>query len=269
MDGSISVTFPTADYDLAQRQSLSAPSEYVIGQHGSVDLLGGAPALIDDGEDTLRFTVRGATPADVDTAIDALRLKLYQIGEGKLFTIDSNGVRRWSLARAEALPEISWRAGDIFRKAASLMFRRKPFEYLATAIDVSEEITLDGATFVVNNPGTLPATRVTITVSGSGWDNFTVRNTTPVDGIEYEFTVNRASASADDVSRLDTRVPSVEYSDDDGDTWADDFVSYEFPADNAQEPLTFALAPGDNTIEFESDGTVNCIVRIEADAPVL
>jgi hypothetical protein len=139
--------------------------------------------------------------------------------------------------------------------------------YLEDQIDVSHNVTASGQTWTVNNPGKA-TDRVIITVSGT-FTNLKITNTTGVDldgngEINYEFESTRDGSSSDDIERLDTIRPAIEFSDDGGETWHSDMGSHVRPP-SPQAVYSFGLGEGDNVLKFEGTSPT-CTVRIIADA---
>lgn len=264
--GTVSQAIPLFEYEWESSQGLKAPQAAAIGAHYGVDLLGTSPGVMDFGAERLRCLLyEPGGPSDVDDELDDLMSKLWSIGQGKLYTIDSAGDRRWAYARLRSMPTITWRAGDILSKGLALDFVRLSSWFSETQITDTETVTADGETWVVANPGNISATRGTIRIrsnSAAGFTNPKITNETTGD----EFETARDASSANDEVKLDTTVPSVEYTSDNGVNYSDDYSNYQEPP-VTQRLLSFSLAPGNNTLRLNSGGTVNCDVEVAFDAP--
>lgn len=264
--GTVSQAMPLFEYEWESSQPLKAPQAAVIGGHYGVDLLGTVPGVMDFASERLRCLLyEGAGPSTVDSSLDALMSKLWSIGQGKLFTIDSAGDRRWAFARLRSMPTITWRAGDILSKGLALDFVRLSPWFSTTAISATAAKSASPATLDVTNGGNIAARRVQIRIqssSAAGFSNIKVVN--GANGHEFEST--RDAASTNDELRLDTTVPELTYSTDDGVNRADDYGTYvEPPA--AQKLLCFDLEPGVNTLTITCSGTPNYTITVTGDAP--
>lgn len=262
-DGVISYTFPLKRYEYVPTQTLRSPRLQLSAQDYAVRLRGSAPSLLEVAQERVRCVFTG-TASEQDDEADEARSKLYLGAFGKLYTLGDDSTRRWAEAELAEMPEITVRAGENLLQPMVFGFNRFSQWFAETQIEASETITSSGQTFVVNNPGLLPAKRVNIRIrsnSAAGFTNPKVSNLTN----GHEFETGRDAASADDEVKLDTSVPSLGYSTDNGSTYADDIGQYVAPP-NYQKALSFWLEPGDNTLEVESGGTVNCDVEITAEA---
>ncbi len=133
IDGSVSYTFPLANYEWDSSQPLRAGTDSVIGAHYGFDYLGNAPGLKDFATETLRVLDLQATPTAVDTDVDSMLSGMWSCGRGKLYTKDSSSVERWAYARLVSMPSLSWKAGDIFSKTVAWNFRRQS-DWFATGL---------------------------------------------------------------------------------------------------------------------------------------
>lgn len=270
LDSSKLYIFPLVDYEWESNQELRIPSVPLIGTDYGFDLLGDNPGLRGFSEERVRFAVHSkCDPADIDSEIDSLRSNMLRAGRGKGWTIDSDGNLRWALMRLTEMPSFS--IVSINSQAAQKMlavvaiFRRQSDWFAEDQISGSGTITTSPDSIVVNNPGNLTAKRVIIRIksnSSAGFTNPKVVNT--ANGHEFESETD--AASVDDELKLDTSVPSVEVSFDDGVSYVDDFPNYVLPP-STQRILSFNLEPGDNTLVFTSGGTPNFDVEVLADAP--
>lgn len=251
MDGVSSYTFNTADFEQEMSGAFSIARQGVIG--GNYGYLHRTAAPVREPASVrLRFSVVSSSPSDVDTEVDNLAGVLYRVGLGKLFTVDSAGARRWCKAILAADPQVSWRAGDIFRKGIGLDFLRFSDWFAEAATEDTAVITSTNTTFEINNPGTLPSRFVVIRLranTAGGFTNPKLVNETN----GYEFETSRDSASSNDEVKLDTEEPSVGYSTNDGVSYTDDFANLVLP--DGHPPLAFPIEPGINTIRITNGGT--------------
>lgn len=152
-DGSPSYTFPLDNYEWETQQGLQVPVSGLVGAHYAYDHLGYRPGLSMPANERLRFDIQELSPTLVDSELDDMKSALFSIGRGRLFATDSVGVQRWAWARLVSMPTTRWRAGDIFKMATSLEFRRNSDWYGATQrfyeIDVGQGVQQAG--FIWNN----------------------------------------------------------------------------------------------------------------------
>lgn len=271
-DASISQTFPLFEFEWESQQDLRSPLAHLVGAHYGFDHRGTSPGLLDFGAERLRCMVyESAGPATVDTSLDALMSKLWSIGQGKLFTIDSAGDRRWAYARLRSMPSISWRAGDILSKGLALDFVRLSPWYGTTAFTHTETVTASPDSFTLAVPGNIDTGLVVVRFRANAIGGFSagvkLENLTAVHGINYVFESSRASASADSEIRLRTAnvgvtgTPDVGYSNDDGASYADDFGNLVLSTDH--QVLAFRFAAGNNSMRATVGGTPNVDISFE------
>jgi hypothetical protein len=247
IDGATVLTFGLAEYEWDSDQPLYVPSVPLVGANYAYDQLGLAPPIKQNAHETLRFVVYEDTPAEVDTAIDALMAKCVSIGMGKLWTTASDSSRRWAYARAIAMPAVHWAAGDILRKAVSMDFDRSSDWYAATQTASANDIESDPDTFTITNPTGNSIYNAVIKLSGVWASPVTIENTANGYGIVYN---GDDGASADDVVRFDSGTGRVDRSDDAGVTWTPDYASYAPLA--AGQVQIMVLKPGDNAFSVDN-----------------
>lgn len=264
--GTVSVAIPLFDVEWESAQPLRTAQAAVIGSDFGVDLQAtDDPGVMDFASERVRCLLyESAGPSTVDTSLDALMSKLWSIGRFKMFTIDSAGDRRYAFGRLRSMPTITWKAGDILSKGLALdLIRLSPW-FSTTAISASATKTASPATLDVTNAGNIVAHRVQIRIqssSAAGFSNIKVVN--GANGHVFEST--RDAASTNDELRLDTTVPEVTYSTDDGVNRDDDYGDYvEPPA--GQKLLSFDMEPGVNTLTITCAGTPNYVITVTGDS---
>jgi len=157
-DASISYTFPEFEWLWTSEQGLRTPYDAAIGAHFAFDHLGVNPGVMEVAREQLACVILKSSPSDVDAEYDNMRSKLWRAGGGKLFVIDSASVRRWAYARLAAMPGHTWQAGDIFKKSVVLEWLRfSPWQGTSLLPASAQQVTNNGQTWVVNNPGNIPA----------------------------------------------------------------------------------------------------------------
>lgn len=272
--GTVTVNVPSYEVEWESAQGLRAPRAVVSGASYAYDLLGTNPALFDAGSERVRCLLyEPGGPTDVDDSLDDLMSGLWGMGLCKIYVVDSAGARRWAYGRVQSMPTITWKAGDILSKGVSIDFVRLSPWLGETAITHTETVTASPDTFTVNNPGNLPATIVEVRFrsnSAAGFTNPKIENltavSTPFGSVLYTFETARDAASINDEVRLFTGSPeeaaAVEYSTNNGSSYADDFAQITIPT--VHRVLAFALAQGDNSLKATIGGTANVDIEITA-----
>jgi hypothetical protein len=241
-----SVDFPYGDFEYDVSGSLSVPYTSVINKNYGF-VYRSKPAVKQPWIARFRCSIYEDTPLLVDAAVDEFTAGVWANGLGKLYTIDSAGVRRWTWAILNSQPQISWKAGDIFRKGISVEFICFD-DMLDTDLTTdSVTITASGQSFTITNGGALPRGFVIIQFkanTSAGIINPKLVNNTN----GYTFETARDSASANSEIKLDTEAQTVKYSNDNGATYADDIGNLVIPT--LHPPLAFPLARGNNSMTY-------------------
>lgn len=233
-------TFPLADYAWDSDQGLYTPSTPLTGAHYEFDLLGTARAVKQAASETLHFTFRDTTPAAVDTAVDAALSAIARIGGGKLWAEDATGEVRWSYARALAMPSFRWKAGDQFRKTASVNWRRSSDWFLDTDYVVTHTINADPKTITVTNPGTEDAYAIVMIMKGT-YTDFLIHNNEN----DYEVGSETPGAAASDWLKMDARTGRWYKSVNSGVAYTADYANAVIGDVQVQQMI---FAPGDNEV---------------------
>lgn len=251
-DAGIVYTFSLAQYEFEEDQFSRTPTFPAAGADGAFDGWRAGVAPVELKTIRLRGTIVAASAAAVDTAVDEMRGEFRRIGRGKLFMAMADASERWTWARATIMPFRRFQTNDVQRQDFRCEFLANPDWYDDALTTDTETVTASGQTWIVNNPGNVPAKLVVLRLRANGAAGITnpkITNQTTGHILESA----RDSASADDEIRYDTERGAVEYSTDDGSTYADDFGQYVLPT--TQVPLTFELAPGNNTLQYTGGGT--------------
>lgn len=235
-------TFPLAEFEYDSDQGLYVPSIPLTGANYEYDLLGRGVSPRGDANEKLRFTFRESAPADVDTDVDNAMAYIANIGFGKLWTSGVGGVERWAYARPLTLPAIRWRAGDIFRKAAAIEFKRRSDWFGATLYTQSEAISSDPQTIVVPNSGDVNHYAAIIIAKEVG-SGISITNT----DTGYKLQSSRVLAAASDWLKFDAGANSVAFSSNSGTSYAGDFANFTFVSGQIQ---LMVLQPGDNHLDI-------------------
>jgi hypothetical protein len=283
LDGVLSFEFPAERYEWdTGGDRLRSPKSVMSGASWQFRHLGNRRGLKDSATERVRCIAHG-TAQEQDDIVRASRGILHRIGYGRLwfksYVEDEHSAElvetmEWSLGELAEMPQFSVSYQSRGTLPIIFGFDRNEDLYQGDQIDVTQHITADGQTFQVINPGVDVAMRCIIEVSSlsaAGFNHFKITNQTLADNgfgklINYEFECLRAATSDDDVVRLSTIDPYVRFTTDGFTTYVSDFGNYPRPP-AAQARYSFGLAGGVNTLRVDSDGTVNCNVRVIADAP--
>lgn len=260
LNGGSILTFGIAEFQWTSSQELIVPNTAVLGADYPHDYLGARSPIKSFGIEDMSFLFLETDPAAVDTDVDNLLSMCVQIGLGKLWLTDKNGVKRWAYARlANQMPVVKWQAGDIFTKAITgLRFRRQSDWLAATPTTGTIVLSSTPQTFTLTNAGNA-------TVKGAAGLKFTFRSNSSsgfthpqLENLTQSEQINssRDATSVNSALEMDCERESVRYSTDDGATYANDYANVTLPA--AQVSL-MTLAPGVNNMKYtNSGGAPNC-----------
>lgn len=242
---------PLVDYEWQSQQALKSPKSPVAGASYGHRHLGTGAAVKDYGRESLRCTILDTDPALVDAALDALKAKMWGVGVGQLWALDSDDVRRWCWAELAAMPAAQWRAGMIFMVNVSLEFVRLSDWYGEDPVEGA--VTINEATehFTLTNAGNAPVEQVLWRLrssSAAGYTNPSVQN--QMNG--YGWSTTRDAASTSDEVKVDGFRAEVKRSTDDGASYTDDFAEFSV---NSGKVGFFRLEPGQNKCYVTSGGT--------------
>ncbi|MCJ7510692.1 MAG: hypothetical protein MUP14_07395, partial [Dehalococcoidia bacterium] len=228
---SISYTFPLKAYEWESVEPLRTAFLESVGMDFAYDALRGAMSPRGVAAETVRFMIVGADAAAVDTALDDIRGKLLSIGRGKLYTVTAAGVRRWCYARLAGLPDIRVSVPAMRHAPAEVRFQRYSpwFAESITTVGATTLIDTSPKTISVTNAGNIPAKLVAIRFRADGAGGFTNPVLTNVTN-GYTFSSTRDAISANSELKVDTEDLSVRWSNDNGVTYADDFVLFTIGA---------------------------------------
>lgn len=265
LDGLLTYSFSMADYEQEMTQGLVIAHQPIAGaSYGYLHRT--APPVKLPGTASFRASVLAASPTLVDTEVDNMGAILYRAGLGYLYSIDSAGTRRRVLAMLNSLPSVSWRAGDIFRKGISVEFATYDDWRAVTATTGTATITASGQTFSINNPGNLPSKYVTFRLranTSAGIINPKLSN--GANGYTFETARDSASANSEIKLTIAYNQRKVEYSNDNGASYIDDFTNLVQPTDHP--PLSFDIEPGSQTITYTGGASQSLDIEWELYAP--
>lgn len=262
--GTPTLTFPLYFYQWAPTGPLRAFRSTGVDMGYAYDHLRNAVAPRDIAGEEVRFFVAEDTTALSEAQIDSIRGTALAIGRGKLWTLGSDGTRRWAWARLRDMPTMTigagrQGAGGADRAPVIMAIDRFSDWFGENLISISQAVVASPQSFVVNNPGNIAAQLVTIRFranTAAGFVDPVLLNQT--NGLT--FATLRDSASVNSEVRLTTEGPAVEYSNDDGTSYTSDLANYVIPA--LQAALSYQLEAGDNTLRYSGGGTPNLNIDI-------
>lgn len=258
--GALSYTFPLQMYEWQSQQGLALPSSPVIGASYSYDHFNYSNAPKMDSLETVRFVNLRSSPAALETDLDSLRAVMYRAGRGKLFTIDSAGNRRWCWARVSDMPSFTFTPGLFRHLPVAISFKRMSDWYDVSQTSVTSAlITVSGTTFTVTNSGNAVVKNAIISLlskNATGFTNPVLLNQTN----GYQVSSTRDGTSVNDILKIDAGAASIQYSSNNGATYADDYALATIGA--AQVGL-MNLEPGSNQFKYTDGATPNLQVKVE------
>ncbi len=251
-DAVTSVVFPLNLYEWSSRQDVAAPAGHPVGADYDFDFLGFGKAPKMNAAERVRFASVG-TPASIDSAIQTIRADCYNIGPGKLYTLDNAGARLWAWARITAMPRFTVSFDNPRLTPVGLDFTRMSDWYDDTQTAVTEVITATSGSFVVANAGDAQVKNAIFRFranTAGGLSNPALIHASN----GHQFSSTRDSSGADDELKVDCGKPSVDWSTDDGVSYADDYANF---AIGSLQVAFMILEPGNNTINYTCSGTPN------------
>lgn len=249
-DAATSYTFPDAEFEWRASQPLVNEFASIAGASYGYRYNGTAPAEKRLARESLSCSIvapPGGTPSDVDTAYDEMKSELWKIGQGKIFTIDRSGVRRWAYASIAAMPDMRWSAGMIFNLALGIELIRESDWFGTTLISSSGTL---GAAVVIDNIGNAPVYNAVLTLKGT-YTNPIITNSTAFlknSTLNYRLSSLRDGSNANHWLRYNAGSGEIEFASD-ATTFADDYANYQRQAGQVH---LMRLDPGNNSIAATS-----------------
>ena len=262
--GTVSQVFPVKQYEWESSQGLRAPSAAIAGAHYELDLLGTGLGLKSSARERLRFLIPNITVATIETDFDTLKEKIYKIGRGKLYVINAAGdTRRWAYARPLMLPSSLVRVGQPRVLTVSALEFRRDSDWFGAAQSINQTVSASPTTWTVTNPGNAPVYNAIMRLRANGAAGFAnpmIENLTN----GYYWSSSRGSISANSELKVDAGKATVEWSDNDGSSYADDFALFTRGTLQVQ---FMKLDVGANSIRYSGSGTPSLDVLFTFDAP--
>lgn len=243
LDGDKVFTFPQALAEWESSQGLRNARQPGIGASGSHDFLGYGPAPREDRVERWRCLAKADAPADLEDILDDARATCWSIGIGWLYRLAADGSTRVrTLARLVDMPSITVNGNTQFGIAPLIFgFLCEPDWRSTTATTGSIDFSTSPKTFTITNPGNLPCDDIEFRFRSDGTGpttDLSLENTTN----GYQFSTTRDLTNANHELKVDSGKGTVEYSTDDGATYADDYALFSFGTQNS----FMRLDPGDN-----------------------
>ncbi|MCA9285852.1 MAG: hypothetical protein KDA22_11585 [Phycisphaerales bacterium] len=261
INGGVSYTFPTDEYEYTAAQAFREALTEVIGADYAHDFIGGAAWPKAPGEESVRFVIWADSAAYADSAFDTMASTLRSIGLGKLWLVDVAGNRRWCYAKLRARPAYVVNVEQFFNMPSEATFLRLSDWYASAATTGSQALSGVPTAFTITNTGNARTGLVTFRLRSNGVNGFqdpTLTNSTNGQAVAS----TRDAAGADSELRIDTAAAQVRYSNDDGTTYADDYSLVTLAA--TQAVVGIELEPGDNSMSYsQALGTPDAVLEWE------
>jgi len=259
-DGSISVTFGTAQLEYDQSQEYRIASVPLVGADYEHDFLGRYQSPKADGVEIVRWMILGVNDdALTEDTFDDLVSKIDRIGRGKLWTIDSQSTRRWCRARATKRPVPVIGAEIVNHMPVECEFKRSSDWYGETLQTGSQLLDSTPEPFNITNPGNMRVRDAIFRLRSNSATGFTNPQFVS-QGVGMQIASTRDAVSADSELRIDAGEMRVEWSNDNGSTYTDDYDKVTVPV--TQVGL-LDLEPGVNSIIYTDGGTPNATLEWE------
>lgn len=259
-DGSTSYTFPLKQLEYDPQQAYVQALEQLAGADYPFDAYGTSPWPKAHGIETIRFMVANDTPANLDTEIDNLISKLRRGGLGKLYTTDAAAVYRWSYCKLMQRPSSLRKTEMSGYTVVSLQFVRESDWYAASATTATIALAATPQAFTLTNPGNGRVRDITFRLrsnNGTGFTHPSIVNGT----LALTISSARNAASANSELKITTLHGGglVQYSNDDGVSYTDDYANVTLPS--GQVPL-MELDAGVNSMSYTDGGTPNSSLEV-------
>lgn len=255
LDGAVTVTFPLMMYLWQSSGPLRSAYTRAPGNNYGFDHFRNAISPRDIARETIAFMVGEDDIQDTIDQIDEIKGAMLNMGAFWLTSLGQDGTRRKARCRLNSMPDVQVSYKRSITAPVVIEMDRMSDWYGETLVTPDVEVvTSSPDTFTITNPGNIPVDLVEIRLRSNGATGFTnphLENLTN----GYELRSTRDAASANSELKLDTSIPSILWSTDDGGTYADDWALYVQPT--LQLPLSFRLDPGPNSIRYTDAGTPN------------
>lgn len=245
LDGSTIVyTFPLNNFEAQEEQGLRTAFGQGIGGDYPHDYLGYSAAPKSMGTINIRTTIVSSSTANLETARSQAGSYCYRIGRGWLYRLSQDGsTRQRCLARLQSMPSLTRSGWQDVHQPIVFNFAKLSDWQATTATTGSVDFSTDPKTFTITNAGDLPLTDIVFRFRSDSTGptvDLNLTNTTN----NYAFATTRDLDHADKELKVDSGLGTVEYSDDDGSTYADDYDLFTYGVQDA----FMRIEPGNNSM---------------------
>jgi hypothetical protein len=257
LDGSQVVTFGGAAYNWQTDEQFRLSLDSVAAADWAFDTWGTGVAPLAPAAERVSWLIRGATEAALETEYSAIRAKLLRIGRGYLIRRDADGTERRALARPAMMPLITRSPGQGLTLPVNLEFRRLSHWEALTPTTGSTTATTTSHAFTITNPGDVAVDAVVFRLranSAGPTNDPSLANTTT----GFTISTTRDLTNANHEIRIDTGRWAVEWSTDDGATYASD---WQFASLGSGQVGMMRLVPGANSFTLTTGGSPNVTVE--------
>jgi len=259
-DESVSYVFGLGAYEWESEQDLRTGSTILVGADYAYDSLGFQRAPKENARESVRCLMFPDSWSQYDAMVDEAKGKCREIGMGKLYTVDELMVRRWSWARLVSIPRITISTVPGRVVPFAFEFERHSDWFDLSSQQQSVNLTAASVAFNVHNPGNAPSRNISFRLhsnSASGFTNPIIAN----QRFQYEYQIasTRDATSANDELRVLTEQYKVQYSQNGGLTYADDYSLVTIPANQVG---LMEFQPGDNAMVYTNTGVPNAVLEI-------
>ena len=254
---SVSYTFPLDDMEYNAEQGYRVATAELVGADYSHDFSGSAPWAKGNASEALRFVIWGTSETAAMTEFDTMVSTLRKIGRGKLWALLPDGTRRWAWAKLSGRPSYTEQPLSFYNIPVNLRFERMSDWYAQNATTGSQTVTVTPTTFTITNAGNAPVRNLVFRLranSATGFTNPSLTNLTN----GYSIASTRDAASGDSELRIDAGAARVQWSTNNGATYADD---YALATIGATQVGLFRLEPGANAIRYADGATPNVTIE--------
>jgi len=260
-DTSISYSFSLHGMEWQSEQDFRTALASVAGADYAHDYLGFGDAPKDPARERIRTILVESSTTNLEAEIDEARGECARIGKGKLYIVNDDTTVWWAWARCQQIPSITIGVDNRVHAFMTFDFVRLSNWHGPTAYDEEFTVNESPETFNVVVPGNAPVYDAVIRFRANGTNAITwplvFTNTTN----SYAFTLDRNDfTTADEEERVDCGAEVVEYSSNNGSSYAADASALTLPAGQTR---IMRFEPGTNAISVTTAGTPNYDIDID------
>lgn len=246
-------TFPLDEYEYKASQAYRSLAVQVVGADYTWDVAGSNPWPMGEGVEEIHFIIVADTYISAEQQYNSLTSSLRLGGLGQLWVLNADGTRRWAYAKLTGRPDFDVSTTRLGVIPVALKFTRFSDWFGETLI--INQVTLSQVTqnFVINNPGDQYVRAMVLlwtSLSSTGFSHPSLANIS----LGMNVATSRAAATVNSRLRIRPELDSIQYSNDAGVSYANDYSLATLPA--GQVPM-MTLQPGDNAMVHTNTGTPN------------